>query len=61
MTVCELSLPFSARGLSGRVKVAVYPNSQPASVGSPDWAQGFPVCKASIDWEVEGYNALLGP
>ncbi|MCP3933750.1 MAG: hypothetical protein GY708_00105 [Actinomycetia bacterium] len=60
MNVCELSLPFVARGLPGMVNVEVYPNSQPASVGSADWAQGFPICKASIDWEAEGYNALLG-
>lgn len=58
--MCELSFPFVARGLPGVVNVEVYPNSRPASIGSTDWARGFPICQASIDWKAEGYNALLG-
>jgi hypothetical protein len=60
MTVSELSLPFAARELRGVVKVAVYPNAEPALVGSADWAYGFPICEASIEWDAQGYQALLG-
>jgi hypothetical protein len=60
MTESELSLPFVARGLDGIVNVGVYRNDEPSSVGSPAWAQGFPICEASVAWEAQGYRALLG-
>lgn len=60
MTVSELLLPFTAREQDGVLKVAVAPNEEPASVGSAAWASDFPICEASIEWEAQGYRALLG-
>lgn len=60
MSAHSLLLPFTARGRDGIVRVDVTANTHPAWVGSAEWATGFPICEASIDWEAKGYNALLG-
>jgi hypothetical protein len=60
MTPSEVLVPFTARGIDGTVTVTVEENSEPARVGSTDWATGFPMCTASIEWDATGYNALLG-
>lgn len=60
MALHDLTIAFEARGQEGEVRVAVAPNADPSAVGSPDWAQGFPVCQADISWDAVGYRALLG-
>jgi hypothetical protein len=53
-------LSFALRGLRGRVEVSVEPNADPAALGCPPHAEGFPVCTATVDYEGRGYTAALG-
>lgn len=53
-------LPFSARGKSGEVSVTLSENLDPTSVGSVPAATGFPMCRATVEYESSGYLAMLG-
>lgn len=55
-----LRLPFSARGKSGEVSVTVAENLDPVEVGSVPAATGFPMCRATVEYEASGYLAMLG-
>jgi hypothetical protein len=44
----------------GRVRVECAPNEDPATLGSPPEAQGFPVCTAMVEFPPRGYRALFG-
>src|SRR5690348_4025729 len=54
----ELSYRWNDRG--GRVDVEVRTNDDPAALGCPDYARGFPVCTARIDHPALGYDDMLG-
>lgn len=66
MTV--LTLPFVLRGASGFVSAEVRPNDEPAAVGSnlvdaeapAGAAQGFPVCRATVAYPLQGYLQAMG-
>jgi hypothetical protein len=56
----HLSLPFVARGRAGTVSVSVSRNDDPASYGCSPAALGLAVCRATVEFEADGYDALLG-
>lgn len=55
-----LAIEFSLSGFSGRVDVEVEPNTDPEELGCPRHAEGFPVCKAVVNYAGRGYRAALG-
>lgn len=56
----EMQLPFTARGRAGVVNVTVSENADPERFGSVPAAVGFPVCRATVEYDAEGYLAMLG-
>jgi hypothetical protein len=58
--VPRVRLDFSLRGASGSVEVAVEPNANPEALGCSRFANGFPVCTATVSYAGKGYNAALG-
>lgn len=55
-----MDVPFEWLGAPGAVHVAVVPNTDPAAMGCPPVAEGFPVCTATVDYPHRGYDALFG-
>jgi hypothetical protein len=56
----DLLVPFNTRGHAGVISVAVSRNTDPASMGCPTAAAGFPVCQATVSFGGAGYKAMLG-
>jgi hypothetical protein len=64
----NLRIPFSLRGISGLIAVAVTRNTDPDAIGyslltgglPTDAARGFPVCRATVTYPAEGYAAMFG-
>ena len=67
-TSYEFQLPFSLRGLDGVIGVSVAENIDPDAIGfrlmsggNPvEYAKGFPVCSAEIEYPAKGYAAVFG-
>lgn len=56
-----LEIPYRWAGVEGRVKVVVRTNDEPAALGCPELARGFPYCKAIVDSnKAEGYDHCYG-
>lgn len=55
-----MEIPFVLRGVKGRVTVVCRPNLHPESFGSPPEALDFPVCTASVDYPMRGYDSVMG-
>jgi hypothetical protein len=55
-----LTIPFEVRNGSGQVIVTVEVLTDPTTVGQVSDAAGFPVCRASVDFSLNGYAGLLG-
>jgi hypothetical protein len=55
-----VQIPFQLHALPGRVDVAVEANRDPVALGCPPYAEGFPVCSATVDYEGGGYRSALG-
>lgn len=55
-----LTIPFTARDALGRITAQVAEVVDPTAVGQVSDAAGFPVCRASVDFELDGYDGLLG-
>jgi hypothetical protein len=55
-----LSLPFSRAGVAGTVEVAMGVNDDPVALGCPEWARGFPWCRATVTPPARGYADMLG-
>jgi hypothetical protein len=53
-------IDFEHDGLRGYVLVSCEPNDDPAAVGKPRNARGFPMCTATIDYSGRGYRSMLG-
>lgn len=53
-------MPFSWAGVDGSVRVELGPNDDPAALGCAEFARGFPVCRATIEYPAEGYSNMLG-
>jgi len=56
----DLRLAFSARQKRGSVSVDIRRNTDPASVGCSSSAFGFPICAATVEFDGQGYDSLLG-
>lgn len=56
----SLTTPFTARNGSGQVSVTVEALADPTAMGQISDAAGFPVCRASVDFSLDGYDGLLG-
>lgn len=64
----HMSMPFTLRGVSGQIHVSLVVNDDPLRYGcdlldpdlSPDAAQGYPVCRAEIEHDADGYAAAMG-
>jgi hypothetical protein len=55
-----MEIPFAIRGVAGRVVVSYERNRQPASVGCQAETRGFPVCSATVERPLRGYDSLMG-
>lgn len=61
-------MPFTLRGVSGQIHVSLVVNDDPLRYGCdlldpdlpPDAAQGYPVCRAEIEHDADGYAAAMG-
>lgn len=56
----ELTLPFRRAGVESRVEVEVGVNRDPAALGCPPCAEGFPFCRATVGPPARGYADWLG-
>ena len=54
--VDTLTLEFAIRGANGNVTVTLATNDAPEALGCDPSAQGFPVCEATVDTELRGYQ-----
>jgi len=62
------SIPFTLRGVSGQIHVSLVINDDPLRYGCdlldpdlpPDAAQGYPICRAEIEHDADGYAAAMG-
>lgn len=55
-----MRLTFEQAGRTGTVNVEIDRNEDPAAVGCPEIARGFPICRATIEPAARGYNDILG-
>jgi hypothetical protein len=53
-------IPFSSDDTPGAVAVTVEHVDDPAVIGKPPAARGFPSCTAVVDFPGKGYRALFG-
>ena len=53
-------MSFRLLEAQGWIDVAVESNTDPEALGCPPFAQGFPVCTATVSYEGKGYRAALG-
>jgi hypothetical protein len=64
----NLRIPFSLRGVAGRIDVSVRRNTDPVAIGYAvlsyglpvDFARDFPVCRATVAYPADGYAAIFG-
>ena len=55
-----MQIPFNLKGVEGRVDVTYEANSQPESIGCRPEALGFPMCTATVQYPMRGYDSLMG-
>jgi hypothetical protein len=68
ITADTLRIDFLLRGISGHVDVSISPNTDPSTLGylllsgglPADFANGFPVCRATVTYPADGYAAIFG-
>jgi hypothetical protein len=53
-------ISFRLLDAEGWIDVALESNTDPAAVGCPPFARGFPVCTATVAYEGRGYRAAFG-
>ena len=58
--VHRVQIPFNLKGVEGRVDVTYEANSQPESIGCRPEALGFPMCTATVQYPMRGYDSLMG-
>lgn len=56
----SLLIPFTARNCSGQATMTVGEQTDPTTVGQVSDAAGFPVCRASVDISLDGYDGFVG-
>jgi hypothetical protein len=55
-----MEIPFMLNGVAGRVQVDYRRNTEPAMVGCPPDTEGYPICTATVDRPLRGYDSLMG-
>jgi hypothetical protein len=55
-----MDIPFTLRGVDGRVVVDYRRNEHPAEVGCPEETAGYPICTATVERPFHGYDSLMG-
>jgi hypothetical protein len=55
-----VKIQFDRAGVAGTVEVEVGVNEDPAALGCPDFARGFPYCRATVSPPARGYADFLG-
>jgi hypothetical protein len=55
-----VELEFERAGRGGAVAVEVGVNEDPGALGCPDYARGFPYCRATVSPSARGYSDFLG-
>jgi len=55
-----MDIMFVLLGTTGHVSVTYSRNDRPDLVGSSVESSGFPMCRATVDYPAQGYDALLG-
>jgi hypothetical protein len=55
-----MRLQFDRAGIEGTVEVEVGVNGDQAALGCPDYARGFPCCRATVSPPARGYADFLG-
>lgn len=64
----DIDVPFRWRATDGLIRAAISPNTNPVALGCdlldadlpPDAAEGFPVCRAAVAIDLDGYAACHG-
>ncbi len=56
----SLALEFERAGVPVTVQVELGVNEDPATLGCPEIARGFPVCRSTISPPARGYEDMLG-
>lgn len=56
----RIGIPFHRLGVDGVVEVEVGVNEDPAVLGCPEYARGFPYCRATVTPPARGYADALG-
>ena len=55
-----MEIPFTLKGVEGRVAVTYEANLQPGSIGCQPETLGFPVCTATVQYPMRGYDSFMG-
>lgn len=55
-----MEIPFTLRGVAGRVLVSYARNATPESVGCPPETRDYPICTATVEYPFRGYDSLMG-
>jgi hypothetical protein len=55
-----IELPYRWGVIEGSVRVEMRENDDPAALGCPDLARGFPCCRATVEPPGSGYTDLFG-
>jgi hypothetical protein len=61
-------IPFTLRGVAGRVDISIAANTNPEAIGYPllfdgsvlDFKRAFPICRARVIYPADGYAAVFG-
>jgi hypothetical protein len=61
-------IPFTLRGIAGRVEVSISANTNPEEIGYPllfdgsvqEFRRAFPICRAKVIYPADGYAAVFG-
>jgi hypothetical protein len=56
----KIELPYRWRGIDGSVRLEMRENDDPAELGCPELARGFPTCRATVEPLGSGYADLFG-
>jgi hypothetical protein len=55
-----MRIDFTRANKSGSVRIEVAANTDPAALGCPPHARGFPYCRAVVEQDARGYADALG-
>lgn len=55
-----MELPFVLDGVPGLVRIDYRRNTDPASIGCPPGAADYPICTATVERPLRGYDSVMG-